>query len=134
MFTEDDTIAVRQAFVASGENNVAIGHYANVNLFDGRNQTAIGWSPSEPTSISIGQNRPYDAIHIGNIDVLNLVKRLETLEETVRQQDAELARLKCNPVLVDFDELATAMAETASDETVFVNPPETGSTIELKRR
>ena len=48
--------------------------------------------------------------------VIKLVRRLNALEETVRKHEAELTRLKCNPVLVD------------------VNPPETGSTIELKRR
>ena len=51
---------------------------------------------------------------------LALFKRLDALEETVREQKAELDRLNafiaCHSALVDF------------------NPPETGSKIELKRR
>jgi hypothetical protein len=70
----------------------------------------------------------YNKITLGHVDVLDLVNRLERLEAYVAH----------HPALVDFDALEAAtekaMAETASDETVFVNPPETGSTIELKRR
>jgi len=75
-------------------------------------------------TIAIGHNK----ITLGHVDVLNLVERLDRLE----------AYIAHHPALVDFDamEAATekAMAAVASHETVFVNPPETGSTIELKRR
>lgn len=134
---------------------IAIGHYAGVDILGGSSNTAFGFSPteskrsisigcdaeSETDSISIGYGaktadkeimianpaiQKYNKITLGHIDVLALVERLEQLEVYIRH----------HPALVDFDAMAaateTAMAETAQNEAVFVNPPETGNTISLR--
>ncbi len=121
--SQDGIVAIGQNALVSGGHNVALGAGASI---------AVGTPVTYTPCIKIGHDQPHDVIRLGNIDVLDLVDRLKALEKTVCQQDAELARLKCNPVFVDFDEIAMAMTATASDEPVFVNPPETGSTIELK--
>lgn len=136
---------------------IAIGYNATIDT--GGNQRCIGCdfleriqlrsvsigchAESETDSISIGYGaktadkeimianpaiQKYNKITLGHIDVLALVARLEQLE----------AYIQSHPALVDFDAMAaateTAMAETAKNEAVFINPPETGSTISLSHR
>jgi hypothetical protein len=102
-----------------GTNNIAIGYPALADRLMPHQKEIMFGNPAI---------EKYNKITLGHVDVLNLVERLERLE----------AYIAHHPALVDFEALEAAtekaMAETATDETVFVNPPETGSTIELKRR
>jgi hypothetical protein len=135
----------RNGVIQANGPNIAIGYNALSANWAGPQRTVIIGAHDEAMSdsITIGYGaktaekeimianpaiEKYNKITLGHVDVLALVERIERLE----------AYIAHHPALVDFDALEAAtekaMAAVASDETVFVNPPETGSTIELKRR
>jgi hypothetical protein len=123
----------------AGGYNTVIGHAATIrpttevafgiNAEAGKDSISIGYGAKtgdKEIMIANPAVDKYNKITLGHIDVLALVERLEKLE----------AYIQHHPALVDFDAMATAtetaMAETAQNEAVFVNPPETGSTISLR--
>lgn len=127
----NQTIAI--GHYAGGGYNTAIGYAAatvGINTEAGKDSISIGYgakTADKEIMIANPAIDKYNKITLGHIDVLALVERLEQLE----------AYIQCHPALVDFDAMAaateTAMAETAQNEAVFVNPPETGNTISLRR-